>query len=167
MNFFETETICYITNVKQSLKYFTSFIGIYILTLTGCATNNNVEIIDQSSEGLLGYIDFSKINQNAKGFDLEKFKLDKRECAISASTADIDGNDMANIGAATAGAAISASTASTAAAQAAAGPIALLSIPLTYGIMKLASRNKAAPIKASLLSSCLNERGYEVGIKQK
>ena len=167
MNIFATKTIRYVTNIKQSLKYFSSFIGIYFITLTGCATNNNVEMIDQSSEGLLGYIDFSKINKNTEGFDLEKFKLDKRECSISASTADIDGNDMANIGAATAGAAISASTASTAAAQAAAGPIALLSIPLTYGIMKIASRNKAASIKASLLSSCLNERGYLVGIKQK
>lgn len=143
------------------------YIGIVILTFTGCATTNNVEMIDQSSEGLLNYINFSKVNQSKEDFDLQKFTLDKKECAISASTADIDGNDIANIGAATAGAAISASTASTAAAQAAAGPIALVSIPLTYGIMKLVSRNRAAPIKASLLSSCLNERGYEVGIKQK
>jgi hypothetical protein len=124
-------------------------------------------MIDESSEGLLSYIDFSNIDQNSEGFDMKKFELDKSECSISASTADTDGNDLANIGAGAVGAAIGASTASTAAAQAAAGPIALISIPLTYGIMKLSSRKRAAGVKATILSSCLNQRGYEVGIQQK
>lgn len=138
-----------------------------VLTISACATNNNVEMIDESSEGLLSYIDFSNIDQNSEGFDLDKFQLDKSECAIFASTADIDGNDLVNIGAATAGAAVAASTASTAAAQAAAGPIALISIPITYAFMKLSSRKKAPSLKTRVLASCLNERGYEVGIQQK
>ena len=142
-----------------------------VLTISACATNNNVEMIDESSEGLLSYIDFSNIDQNSDGFDMEKFELDKSECSISASTADTDGNDLVNIGAgavgAAAGAAIGAASASTAAAQAAAGPIALISIPITYGIMKLRTRKEAASDKGKILAACLIERGYEVGIKQK
>ncbi|MFL2697875.1 MAG: hypothetical protein ACJ0F4_01580 [Gammaproteobacteria bacterium] len=137
------------------------------LILSGCASNNYVEIIDESSEGLLSYIDFSNIDTKKEGFNPNILEQDKTECAISASTADIDGNDLANIGAASVGAAAGAASASTAAASAAAGPIALLSVGIVYGAQKLSSRKRAAPIKAMLLTSCLNERGYEVGIKQR
>ena len=140
---------------------------IFSLFISGCATTNTIEIIDESSEGLLSYMDFSSVDKTKEGFDLNTFEQDKSDCAITASTADTDGNDLANIGVVSVGAAVGAASASTAAAAAVAGPLAILSVGIVYGLGKIANRRNAAPIKASILSSCLNEMGYEVSIKQK
>ncbi len=149
------------------MKKYIVNISIVGLILSSCASNSNVEMIDESSEGLISYIDFSKVDKEKDNFNLNTFEVDKTECAIAASTADIDGNDLANIGAASVGAAAGAASASTAAASAAAGPIALLSVGIVYGAQKLSSRKRAAPIKTALLASCLTERGYEVSIRQR
>tara|TARA_X000001036_G_C20389306_1_gene688038 strand:- start:129 stop:686 length:558 start_codon:yes stop_codon:yes gene_type:complete len=135
---------------------------IFILIFQGCASNN-IKIVDESSEGLLSAIDFSRIDD--ENLDKNQFEKDKTTCAIAASTADTDGNDLANIGAASVGAA--AGAASLPATAVAAGPIAILSVGIVYGIQKVASRNNAAPIKALILESCLKEKGYLVQIKQK
>ena len=100
-----------------------------------------------------------------KNLDKKQFEDDKTTCAIAASTADTDGNDLANISAASVGAAAGAASLP-ATAAAAAGPIAILSVGIVYGIQKVASRNNAAPIKALMLESCLQEKGYQVQIKQ-
>ena len=136
---------------------------ILVLTFQGCASNN-IKVVDESSEGLLRAIDFSRIEN--KDIDKNQFEEDKTSCAIAASTADIDGNDLANIGAASLGAAAGAASLP-ATAAAAAGPLAVLSVGIVYGVQKVASRNNAAPIKALILESCLKEKGYEVQIKQK
>tara|TARA_Y100000748_G_C15250884_1_gene392886 strand:- start:68 stop:523 length:456 start_codon:yes stop_codon:yes gene_type:complete len=139
-----------------------TFSIILILIFQGCASNN-IKVLDESSDGLLNVIDFSQIDN--KNLDKEQFENDKTTCAIAASTADTDGNDLANIGAASVGAAVGASSLP-ATAAAAAGPIAILSVGIVYGIQKVASRNNAAPIKALMLESCLQEKGYQVQIKQ-
>tara|TARA_Y100001970_G_C13889972_1_gene678198 strand:- start:191 stop:640 length:450 start_codon:yes stop_codon:yes gene_type:complete len=133
-----------------------------IFIFQGCASNN-IKILDESSDGLLNVIDFSKIDN--KNLDKKQFEDDKTTCAIAASTADTDGNDLANISAASVGAAAGAASLP-ATAAAAAGPIAILSVGIVYGIQKVASRNNAAPIKALMLESCLQEKGYQVQIKQ-
>tara|TARA_B100000212_G_scaffold141659_1_gene106626 strand:+ start:255 stop:818 length:564 start_codon:yes stop_codon:yes gene_type:complete len=135
---------------------------ILILIFQGCA-GNKINVVDESSEGLLRAIDFSRVNY--KNLDKNQFEEDKSTCAIAASTADTDGNDLANIGAASVGAAAGAASLP-ATATAAAGPIAILSVGIVYGIQKVASRNNAAPLKALILESCLKEKGYEVQIKQ-
>ena len=138
---------------------------ILILIFQGCASNsNNIKVIDESSAGLLSAIDFSRIDTD--NLDKNQFEEDKTSCAITASTADVDGNDLANIGAASIGAAAGAASLP-ATAAAAAGPLAVLAVGIVYGVQKVISRNNAAPIKALILESCLKERGYEVQIKQK
>lgn len=136
---------------------------ILILIFQGCASNK-INVIDESSEGLLRAIDFSRVNY--KNLDKGQFEADKTSCAIEASTADTDGNDLANIGAASLGAAAGAASLPATAAVAA-GPIAILSVGIVYGVQKIASRNNAAPLKALILESCLKQKGYEVRIKQK
>ena len=136
---------------------------ILILIFQGCVSNK-INVVDESSEGLLRAIDFSRVNY--KNLDKNQFEEDKTTCAIAASTADTDGNDLANIGAASVGAAAGAASLP-ATATAAAGPIAILTVGIVYGIQKVASRNNAAPLKALILESCLKEKGYEVQIKQK
>ena len=140
-----------------------AFSIILILIFQGCASNK-INVVDESSEGLLRAIDFSRVNY--KNLDKDQFEEDKVSCAIAASTADTDGNDLANIGAASVGAAAGAASLP-ATAAAAAGPIAILSVGIVYGIQKVASRNNAAPLKALILESCLKQKGYEVQIKQK
>jgi len=136
---------------------------ILILIFQGCASNK-INVVDESSEGLLRAIDFSRVN--SKNLDKNQFEEDKSTCAIAASTADTDGDDLANIGSSAIGAAAGVASLP-ATATAAAGPIAILSVGVVYGIQKVASRNNAAPLKALILESCLKEKGYEVQIKQK
>ena len=110
---------------------------------------------DESSEGLLSYMEIDSSNVK----DQQRLEKDKVECAIFASTKDIS-KDAAVLGGATLGAAAGASTA-TGAAAAVAGPIALLSIGITYGLSKI-----AATVKANVLKQCLTEKGYIVDIKK-
>jgi hypothetical protein len=115
---------------------------------------------DESSAGLLSYMDID--DSNVK--DKKRLEDDKVQCAIFASTKDIS-NDAAILGGATVGAAVGASTA-TGAAAAVAGPIALLSIGITYALAKMGERNQAPTIKAYVLKQCLTEKGYSVDIKR-
>jgi len=132
-----------------------------ILFLSGCANTNYVEPTSQSSEGLLSYIDFSNVDQQAAQFNENQFEEDKVNCAITAATADIDGNDAVNIGIQTAtGAALVAASVVTL-------PIAVLSLPLSYGLSKLSSRATAPQARVNVLRRCLTEKGYTVDQKRR
>tara|TARA_B100001123_G_C14468557_1_gene693476 strand:- start:48 stop:503 length:456 start_codon:yes stop_codon:yes gene_type:complete len=141
---------------------FLTVILLSLVVITNCASNKvrYIEMTDESSEGLLSYMEIDSSNVK----DQQRLEKDKVECAIFASTKDIS-NDTAILGGATLGAAAGASTA-TGAAAAVAGPIALLSIGITYGLAKIGERNMAATVKANVLKQCLTERGYTVDIKK-
>ena len=133
-----------------------------LVIVSSCASNKvrYVQMTDESSEGLLSYMDIDSSNVK----DKQILEDDKVQCAIYASTKDIS-NDAATLGGATVGAAVGASSA-TGAAAAVAGPIALLSIAITYGLSKMGERNMAATVKANVLKQCLTEKGYSVDIKR-
>ena len=132
-----------------------------VLSLSGCVNTNYVEPKSQSSEGLLSYIDFSNVDQEDPQFNEKQFEEDKVNCAIAAATADIDGNDAATIGVQSlTGAALVAASVVTA-------PIAILAVPLSYGLSKLSSRSAAPQTRLNSLRSCLTEKGYKVDQKRK
>ena len=127
-----------------------------VFFLSGCLNTDYVEPTSQSSEGLLGYVDFSNVDQQAAQFNETQFEEDKVNCAITAATADIDGNDALNIGVQSlTGVALVAASVVTA-------PIAVLSLPLSYGLGKLSSRSVAPQTRLNMLMGCLTEKGYTV-----
>ena len=132
-----------------------------IFYLSGCVNTNYVEPTSQSSEGLLSYIDFSNVDQQAAQFNETQFEEDKVNCAITAATADIDGNDAVNIGVQSlTGVALVATSVVTA-------PIAVLALPLSYGLGKLSSRSTAPQTRLNFLRRCLTEKGYTVDQKRR
>jgi hypothetical protein len=129
--------------------------------LFGCVNTNYVEPTSQSSEGLLTYLDFSNVNQQDPQFNTKQFNEDKVNCSIAAATADIDGNDAATVGTqALTGAALVATSV-------VAAPVAILALPLSYGLSKLSSRSAAPQTRLNFLRSCLIEKGYKVDQKRK
>ena len=137
----------------------TSAVSIAALLLTsGCATG--ISMTREDSEGLLTYVDFSRVSATITSDPNSPFESEKRECAVQASSAD-----TSNMGEQAAGIALGSLI--SAAVMPTTIPILLLSGALTWGAGSASNQSNAPAAKTNLLVNCLKEKGYDVAIRTK